>query len=145
MIVLYTLLLLLLGLARFLIGRRTASLERKYVKAATAAADLLNQPLSKSSYSGKPDPYLTAKRQYQLGILAQRRDALEAKHDAWQHFHERVSRIVAAVRGWRGKKLPYTFGVLDVFLLLTLLDYLAVNQYVNGRYLLELINSWLSN
>jgi hypothetical protein len=143
MIFLYTLLLLLLGMAKFLIDRRVAALERKYARAATAAADLLNKPLLKFGNSGKVDPYVTAKRQYQLGVLAQRRDHLEIKHEAWQHRAEKFGRFVTALRNWRGKKLPYTLGVLDVLMLLTLLDYLGVGEFVSGRQVLQLVTSWV--
>jgi hypothetical protein len=144
MIFLYTVVLLLLGLAKLLIGRRVAALEKKYARAATAAADLLTKPLYKPGNAAKIDPYITAKRQYQLGQLAQKRDYLEAKYEAWQHFGDKFGRIVTAVRNWRGKKLPYTLGALDVLMLLTLLDYLGVGEYVSGRRLIQMVTAWIA-
>ena len=49
---------------------------------------------------------------------------------------------VTAVRNWKGRKLSYTLGVLDVASLFYLLDYLGMGQYANVRSLVELARSW---
>jgi hypothetical protein len=145
MLLLYTFLLLLLGVAKFLIGRRLASLERKYSRLALQADRLVRSPQFKEASGGRPDPYQIAKRQYQLGVLAQKRDRVEEKHDAWQVFADRFNRLVTRVRGWKGRALPYTFGVVDVMLLLALADYLAFGEFVTGRYLVDLFQSLVAN
>ena len=48
------------------------------------------------------------------------------------------------VRNWKGKKLPYTFGVVDVWFLLSLIDYLGVGAYLSPRYLVQLATSLVS-
>ena len=145
MIFLYSSLLLLLGAAKLLVGYRAASLARKHVKAARAADQFLRAPLFKEGNSGRPDPGQAAKRQYLLGLLVQKRDRLEDKHHAWQAFADTLGRTVARIRGWRGKKLPYTLGVVDVWLLLYAIDYFGVGDYFSARRLVQVVTSLVSN
>src|SRR5690348_111781 len=113
MIFLYTSLLFLLATTHFLLRRRVSALERKYARVAREADELVRQPGYRDTNGSRADPYVTAKRQYQLGLLAQRRDQLEARYVAWQGRAEKFGALVARVRAWRGKKLPYTLGALD--------------------------------
>jgi len=138
---LYTSLIIVLGLAKFLIGRRVASLEKKYVRVAKEADALVKQPVFKDGNGSRADPYVTAKRQYQIGLLAQKRDRVEAKYAAWQKTAERFGRCVANLRSWKGKTLPYTFGAVDVVFILGVIDYLGFGQYVSVRALVQLITS----
>ena len=142
MIFVFTSLLLLLGVARFLSKRRARSLERKYVRAAREADALLKQNRGGTNYT---DPVQTAKRQYLLGRLAQKRDRVEAKYTSWQSKSDRLGKWYLAVRNWKGRKLPYTFGVLDLYAALYLIDYLGVGTYANPRYLYQLIASLFTN
>jgi hypothetical protein len=142
MLLVYTFVLLLLGVANFLIRRRVATLEKKFARAAVAADQLVRSPQAREG--GKPDPYQAAKRQYQLALLVHQCDSLEARHDAWQARAEKFGKLVAAVRSWKGRTVPYTFGVVDVMLLLTLVDYLGVGGYVSGRYLVEMVTTWIT-
>jgi hypothetical protein len=111
MIFLYTTLVVLVGMAHFLIKRRTAALEKKYAHVAKEADTLLRQPNLREGNSSRADPYQAAKRQYQLGLLVQKRDRVEAKYTAWQGVAERTGKLVAGLKNWKGRKLPYTFGV----------------------------------
>jgi hypothetical protein len=142
---LYTVLLLLLVVAKFLINRRVAWLEKKYVRIAARAAALLHQPGFKEGNTSRSDPYLTAKRQYVLGMVGQKRDHLEAKHDAWLAFAEKFGRFIGGVHRWQGKVLPYTFGVVDVMLVLTVIDYLGFSDSISGRRLVDVIISFFTN
>jgi hypothetical protein len=145
MIFLYTLLLLLLGSVYFLSKRRTASLEKKYARVAKEADALVRQPSYREGNSGRlSDPYAAAKRQYQLGQLAQKRDRLEARYASWQDFTDRFGKFLGRLRNWKGRKLPYTFGVLDVAGALALVDYLGAGQYVNARALVQAVTSILA-
>jgi hypothetical protein len=139
MILLYTLLLFLLGVATFLIGLRVRRLEKKYYRAATQADQLLRGTSLRPGNGNRLDPYESAKRQYQLGLLVQKRDRLEGKFDAWQKLAKRAGNLAAAVRSWKGRKLPYTFGVLDVSAVLYLIDEMSVGQYVSIKPLVEMI------
>ncbi|SRR5579885_76588 len=141
MIFLYTLLVVLLTLAHFVIKRRAQALEKKYARVAKAADTLLRQPSVRESNSNRFDPYLNAKRQYQLGLLAQKRDRIEAKYTTWQGVAERTGKLVAGLKSWKGRKLPYTFGVLDVAGALALVDYLGLGQYANARYVVQVLTS----
>jgi hypothetical protein len=136
MVVLYTTLVLLLGVATFLIKRRVAALERRYTRVAKEADQLVRQASFKEGNSSRFDPYQNAKRQYRLALVAQKRDRVEARYAAWQARAERCERLTAAVRGWKGRKLPYTLGVLDVGVLLSVIDYLGVGPYDGFRRLL---------
>ena len=141
MIFLYTTLVVLLGAAHFLIKRRAVALEKRYARVAKEADTLLRQPNLREGNSSRADPYQAAKRQYQLGLLAQKRDRVEAKYTAWQGVAERTGKLVAGLKNWKGRKLPYTFGVLDVTGALALVDYLGLGQYVNARYVIGVLTS----
>ena len=143
MIFLYTLVLLLLGSAYFLCKRRVASLEKKYTRVAKEADALVRQPSYREGNSGRlaADPYSLAKRQYQLGVLAQKRDRVEARYASWQDFTDRFGKFLVRVRHWKGRKLPYTFGALDVATTLALIDYFGAGQYLNARHLVETVAS----
>jgi hypothetical protein len=145
MIFLYTFLLLFLGIVKALIDRRVARLERKYARVAGAADVLVRQPVLREGNSNKSDPCQLAKRQFLLGSLVQKRDRIEAKHVAWQQCSDTFGRLIAGLRDWKGKKLPYTLGVLDVSCVLYLIDYLGVGEYVSIRRLMELIVSHFAN
>jgi hypothetical protein len=145
MIFLYTFLLLFLGIVKALIDRRVARLERKYARVAMAADALLHQPVFREGNSNRSDPCQTAKRQFLLGGLVQKRDRIEAKHVAWQQFSEKFGRLIVRLRDWKGKKLPYTLGVVDVSCVLCVIDYLGVGEYVSVRRLIELIVSHFAN
>ena len=145
MIFLYTLLLLLLGSVYLLSKRRTASLEKKYARVAKEADALVRQPSYREGNSGRlSDPYAAAKRQYQLGQLAQKRDRLEARYASWQDFTDRFGKFLGRLRNWKGRKLPYTFGVLDIAGALALVDYLGAGQYINARTLVQAVTSILT-
>jgi hypothetical protein len=142
MIFVYTLVLLLLGSAYFLCKRRVASLEKKYTRVAQEADALVRQPSYREGNSGRlADPYVAAKRQYQLGQLAQKRDRVEARYASWQDRTDRFGKFIGRVRTWRGRKLPYTFGVLDFAGALALIDYLGAGHYVNARALFQAVTS----
>jgi hypothetical protein len=141
MILLYTSLIIVLGLAKFLIGRRVASLEKKYIRVAKEADALVKQSTFRDGNGSRVDPYATAKRQYQIGLLAQKRDRVEAKYAAWQKTADRFGRYVTNLRSWKGKTLPYTFGAVDVVFILGAIDYFGFGQYVSVRALVQLITS----
>jgi hypothetical protein len=132
MIFLYTLILIALGAAKVLAAARAGRYERRYAKAALAAEKLLRAPEPRAG-NGRADAAAGAKRQFQLGQLVQKRDALEARHAVWQARADRFVSWGAAVRNWRGRKLPYTAGVFDVWMALCLLDYLGAGEYLSAR------------
>jgi hypothetical protein len=144
MILLYSFVSLLLGFARFLISRRVAALERKYARAAHDAQRFLRGPTRLEGNSNRPDPCEAARRQYALGRLVEKRDRLEAKHEVWLNRYGRFDRLVNGIRDWKGKKLPYTFGVLDVSFVLALIDYLGAGEYVSARRLVEVVSMLLN-
>ena len=141
MLVVYLSALLLLGVVQFLLRRRVARLERAYVRAATMADAVLRKVGYKDGNGGRPDPLQAAKRQYQLALLAQKRDRVEARYTAAQLGRERFGKLAARVRGWKGKALPYALGVLDVGLVLVALDYLSGTRYVNTREIAQAVAS----
>jgi hypothetical protein len=142
MIFLYTLLRVLLGTTGFLVGRRAARLEKKYIRAAQAADRILRTGIYKPGNGGRPDVCLAAKQQYQLGQLVQERDQYEQRYTVWQRRADRLRRWSAGLRDWRGKKLPYTLGALDVACVLGVVDWLGFGEYVNARRLLDLVVSY---
>jgi hypothetical protein len=144
MILVYALLILLLVVARYVIGRRVASLERKYVRVARSTDELLKvQPLRPGNGS-KPDPYAAARQAYLLGRAVERRERVEGRYCAWQKFAERFGAFVGALRGWKGRKLPYVVGVLDVLLVLGTLDYLGYREHLSAHAVVEFLQSLVS-
>jgi hypothetical protein len=141
MIFLYTVLLLLVGVAHFLIKRRVAALEKKYSQVVKDADTLLRQANHRDGNSNRQDPYQSAKRQYQLALLAHKRDRMESRYSAWHGRAERLGKLRQRMRAWKGRKLPYTFGVLDVVGAMSLIDYLGAGQYLSARHLFETVTS----
>ena len=141
MILVYALLLLLLVAARYVIVRRVASLERKYVKLARATDELLKAQAPRPGNASKPDPYAAARQAYRLGQAVERRERVEARYCAWQKRAERFGALVTAVRGWKGRKLPYVVGALDVLLVLGTLDYLGYHERLNAKAFVDFINT----
>lgn len=145
MIFLYTSLLAFLGVLKVLTVWRARSLERKYARVAASAGKTLRETGLKEGNSNRTDPFLYAKRQYELGQLVSKRERLEARHHTWQVRAERLNRVVRGLRGWRGRKLPYTLGVLDVWGTMYLIDYLGLGQYVSAQALVEAVTALVSN
>jgi hypothetical protein len=129
MILIYTGLVLILAVAGFLIQRRVSNLERKFGRVARAVQQVALEPAYK--VGTRLDPCQIAKRQYQLGQLVQKRDRVEQKYHAWQAFADRFGAATARVKAWKGKKLPYTFGVVDVSCLLYTIDTLGFGRHIN--------------
>jgi hypothetical protein len=144
MIILYTSLLVLLMGTRFLVKRRAAGLERKYAAVLKQANALLREPSHREGNSGKADAYQTAKRNFQLGAIAQKKETLEARHAAWQGRADRLGRWVQSVRAWKGRKLPYLLGGIDVFSVLCVLEYLGLGDRLSPRHVVQLVTTWLS-
>jgi hypothetical protein len=144
MILVYALLLLLLVVARFVIVRRVAALEKRYVKVARTTDELLKAQPARAGNGGKPDPYAAARQAYLLGQAVERREAVEGRYIAWQKFADRFSGLVAAVRGWKGRKLPYVVGALDVLLVLATLDYLGYREHLSAQAVVEFLSSLVS-
>src|SRR5205807_5900498 len=96
------------------------------------------EPAYKDGNGRRTDIGQTAKRQYQLGVLVQQRDYLEGKHDAWLTRSDKLAATLAVLRAWKGRKLPYTLGVLDVAGALYLVDALGFGEYASVRNLVQL-------
>jgi len=137
MILLYSTLIFVLGAATFVIGRRVKSLEKKYAQVAKETDSLSKQSILKDGNSNRLDPCVAAKRQYLLGLLVQKRDRVESKYVAWQGLADKFKHYVANLKSWKGKKLPYTFGAVDVACVLGLVDYLGIQDYVSVHALIH--------
>ncbi len=144
MILVYALLILLLVVARYVIVRRVASLERKYVRVARSTDELLKAQQVRPGNGGKPDPYATARQAYLLGQAVERRERLEGRYHAWQKFAGRFGALVGALRGWKGRKLPYVVGALDVLLTLGALDYLGYRDQLSAHAVVDFLTSLVS-
>jgi hypothetical protein len=144
MIFLYTLLLVALGALKFLIELRSAFLARRYSRLAGAVDKLAREPILRDGNNNRFNPCEIARRQYLLGSLVQKKERLEARHYRWQHLADKLSRAVSRLRSWKGRKLPYTLGALDVWLTLYLVDYFGAADYVNAGNVLHLLGSLLA-
>lgn len=141
MILLYTVILIVLGIAHWLIERRAASLSRKYAALVTQVLKLLHGTPRKPGNGGY-DACAVAKQQFELGRLVIQRDRAEAKHYAWQRWADRLGKAASAVRHWKGQKLPYTFGALDVWLVLYLIDRFGLGQIVQPSQVVDAVTAW---
>jgi hypothetical protein len=145
MMLLYTFLMFVLGAVKHMVTMRARALERKYVRIAAAVDQLLRDANLKPGNKSMPDLCAYAKQTVLLGQLAQKRDRIEAKYFAWQRWADRVGGWVQTVTNWKGMKLPYTLGAVDVWMLLHLIDYLGVGQYVSFSAMIEAIVSLCTN
>jgi hypothetical protein len=143
MILLYTLLVSVLRAAHWLLQRRAASLGRTYIRRAEAVLKLLHGP-TKPGNSAKHDPCVFAKQQFELGRLATQRDRCEAKWYAAQQRAERLGKLVLGLKAWKGQKLPYTLGVIDVWLVLYLIDRFGVGDVIGPRQVVDMVTAWLT-
>lgn len=143
MILLYTLLLVALATVVWVVRQRAASLERHYVAKSQAMQRALSPPMLLPGNKSQPDLAHVSKRHYLIGQLALERDQLEGRYLTWQHRADRLSGWLQAARAWKGKKLPYTLGALDVSLVLYLIDHLGVGQVMSARALIQTILAWL--
>ena len=141
MLLLYHFVLLLLSGVRLVFTRRAARIERKFARLAKEVNGLLRDPVHKQGNSGREDPYQAAKRQYLLGALVQKKDRLEAKHYGWAQRAEKVSRLIARLRCWKGRLVPYALGVVDVTAAICLVDYLTQGDLVSLRQLVGLVSA----
>ena len=144
MIVLYTALLALLGVVRFLVRARVNGLEKAYTRIALKAEQLASQSMIRPGNSNQNTRCEVAKQSFELGKLVTWRDRLEARHFRWQLFSEKFSKGVEAVRNWKGRKLPYTFGVIDVSMVMVAIDRLGLAEQVNVNNLIQLVTTWIS-
>jgi len=144
MIFLYSLLLMLLGGVKRIVQARAASLGKAYSKLAEAVQKRLRESQLKPGNSSKLDPCQSAKIQYELGLLTAKRDRVEAKHFIWQHRAEALARWVNTLSNWKGKKLPYTLGAVDVWLLLSAIDAVGVADFVSVRVIYDYVVSLLT-
>ena len=126
MIILYTVLLTFLRAVAFVLRRRARALERKYLHIARAADKLAQQPVHRPGNANRPDPYKSARQQFELGRLVHLRDRVEARHFAWQLRHEKFSKRVKALQQWKGRRLPYLLGALDLALVLLAVDHFGL-------------------
>jgi hypothetical protein len=126
MIVAYLFLLLVLALVHFLVRRRVARLEARFTAVAAEADTLVKQASMRGGNCSRPDPYQAAKHQYALARLAMKRDRLEDRYTSWQSFSERFAKFRSRLVGYRGKALPYVFGVFDVATVMLVFDRFGV-------------------
>ncbi len=143
MIFLYTLVLLVCAALKVVLARRATSLERKYSAVAGAVLKQANEPTFKMGNSGKIDVGSSARRMLELGLLVRKRDVLESKCLTWRGWADKFGRAVAALRQWKGKKLPYSFGALDVWLVLYAIDRFGAGEVLGPRRLIETMAAWL--
>ena len=144
MLFIYSGLLFLLGLVLRLLRWRARRLEKTYVRLADDADALLRQSTLREGNGNRLDPYQTAKRQYRLGLMAQKRDAAEDKYLVWQSRADRFAALRAGLAAWKGRALPYTFGAVDVAMVLSLIEMLALGQPVSFRTVAEYVQAWLT-
>jgi hypothetical protein len=126
MIPLYTLFLSALGGLKWVLAGRAARTEKKYTAAALEAEQAARQAQVKPGNASQPDVFAAAKRQYELGRLVQLRDQLEVRYHGWQGRADRIGKLVARLRGVKGRLVPYLFGVVDVVLVMAALHYLGL-------------------
>jgi hypothetical protein len=145
MILLYTTMLTLLGLVKWLVSKRTRALERKFVGLAAEVGKLLKEGDIKPGNSNKVDPCAVAKRVLALGYLVDKRDRVEAKYFAWQRCTDRVTGWMHNLSDWKGRKLPYTLGAIDVWMVFGLIDYTGVGDYLSTRAVIDMVVAYWAN
>jgi hypothetical protein len=127
MLVVYLSVLIALALLHGLVRLRVSRLERRFSAVAAEADALLKKTGFKNGNSCRPDPYQSAKHQFELARLAMKRDRIEERYTSWQSFSERFGRFRSRLRGYRGKILPYFGGALDVAIVTVALQQVGVD------------------
>ena len=102
MVVLYLALLLVLALVQVVLRWRVARLEKRYARVAAEADGLLKQVSLRPGNSSRPDPLVTARQQFDLAVMAVRRDRVEERYSSWQSFAERFAAFRGPARGLPG-------------------------------------------
>jgi hypothetical protein len=125
MIVLYYLARLLLSVLHLLVRYRTARLEKRYVRLAAEADTLLKASQTRGG-TNKPDPCNHAKQQYALAQVALKRDRVENRFTSWQKFSERFGTVRRGLASYRGRLLPYVFGLVDVATVAVVLSHFEI-------------------
>ncbi|MGE3803287.1 MAG: hypothetical protein AB7K24_01295 [Gemmataceae bacterium] len=129
MILFYSLLIVCLSVMAWALNRRVAALENKFGQAAVVV-DKLAEEMDVKPGNRSRDPCVQARQQFRLGQLVEKRDRIEEKYTAWSERAERFAGWLARVKEWKGRKLPYTFGALDMSALFYLIDRLGPHQPV---------------
>jgi hypothetical protein len=144
MMLFFNLLTLLFSTVHKVCARRAGRLERKFARLAKEVYALCHGPLFKEGNANRIDPYEAARRQYLLGALLQKKDRLEALHYKWAQRAEKVERLVARLRQWKGRLVPYVFGAIDTVGVACLVDYLMYGDFVRLRQWVEVVQSWFT-
>jgi hypothetical protein len=144
MMLLFNLTLLVLSCVQKLFACRAARLERKFARLAHEVNSLARDRVFKEGNSTRFDPFQAAKRQYLLGALVQKQDRLEAKYDTWALRAEKLERLAARLRQWKGRLVPYVVGAFDTVGLGCLIDYVTLGDIVRLRQLLGMVKSWFT-
>jgi hypothetical protein len=126
MMILYFVLLAALAVVQLLLRWRAAGLERRYLRLATEADALVKAANTRGGNTNKPDPCQSARQQYQLAMLAMRRDRVEKKHAWWEAAAARLGQWRRGLLGYKGRLVPYLMGTLDLAGVAVLLSWLGM-------------------
>ncbi|OWK43788.1 hypothetical protein [Fimbriiglobus ruber] len=144
MVPLYTLFLTSLGGLKWLLAGRAARAERAYTDGALRVEEVSRLFQVKPGNAAAGDTLTVAKRQYELGRLVLLRDALEVAYHGWQARADRAAKLQARLAGWKGRLVPYLFGVADVAIALTALHYLGLPHGLNASALTEWVRGFMT-
>ena len=100
-----------------------------------AADDLLTAPASDC-------PRVSAMRSARLGGLLTAVDNQARRTDVWAGRAVWIGRAARYVASWRGMKLPYTMGIIDVVATFQALDYLHFSKYVSLEIVVGLVRTY---
>jgi hypothetical protein len=126
MFFLYLLVRVFLAFVHLLLRWRVGRLEKRYVRLAADADSLLQKSCVRAGNSNRPDPFLAAKQQHELALLALKRDRVEDRYVKGQKFSERFASFRRGLAGFRGRAVPYLFGLVDVTAAVLVLDRMEV-------------------
>ena len=128
MVPLYALVMIGLAACKTVLARQAARTERRYARAAGSAEALARAAQVRPGNGAAADPFVTAKRQYELGRVVDARDRLEATFLGRQARADRVGAALDRLRRVQGRAVPYLLGVADVALVLGALYALGVSS-----------------
>ena len=63
--------------------------------------------------------------------------------EPWRDRADKLGRFVTALRTWKGQKLPYTLGAIDVWLVLYIIDRFGVGDVFGPRQAMDSALAWL--
>jgi hypothetical protein len=142
MIFVYTSILISIFAIRWYVNRKAKSTEAKFSEIAKEKEEVFNHlsNATKTSFGSFP-LLLEVTRFSRLTKLVEKCDKAEEVATKWADRGETLDRWYSGIKNFKGKALPYTFGLCDVASIFYILDSmgLSVSNFINLQLVIDLV------